>query len=264
MAAVEMPASLVGETRMIHVFLTNGSPLRQRDVRMNLIREKAEDILPPYPDMQPLTGAESFLRVKENREEIWLWCGGFSLYFNLAKGEGEARLAGDRDWQNVLRVTHFHVYLQQSALMLHASGVIKQGRAVVFPGPSGAGKTTIVRHSPGVTVLSDEIVGVQLNDGGEARAYGTPFYGDWGQPGAQEVAPIKAFYFPRHSQQNRLIPLTQHEVLTRLLPCICTYTVREAFLEEIIDLGLRLAESVPGFDLHFRPGPEFWDVIDGS
>ena len=266
MKAAGMSAVLPSETRVINVFgKSDPDYCRHRgEVRLHISWEEEENILLPFPDMQALPGDELTLRLREENDEIWLWRPGFSLHLNLATGEGESRLSVERDWQNVLRVVYFHAFLRKSILLLHASGVIKKGRAVVFPGPSGAGKTTIVRHSPGVTVLSDEMVGVQMNDRGEARAHGTPLYGDWGQPGAEEVAPIKAFYFPSHSRENRITPLTQHEVLNRLLPCVCTYTVKEAQLKKIIDLSVRLAESVPGFDLHFRPDPEFWDVIDGA
>ena len=36
----------------------------------------------------------------------------------------------------------------EQGFLLHASSVVRDGRAFLFTGPSGAGKTTIVRHAP--------------------------------------------------------------------------------------------------------------------
>ncbi len=51
--------------------------------------------------------------------------------------------------ENYLRVIYAWRCLEQGALLVHASGVIRRGRGFVFFGPSGSGKTTSARLSPG-------------------------------------------------------------------------------------------------------------------
>jgi hypothetical protein len=56
--------------------------------------------------------------------------------------------------------------LQRGLLVLHASAVAVGGRAVVFIGPRGAGKSTTAAafHTQGYPVLADDIVGVRVDE----------------------------------------------------------------------------------------------------
>lgn len=56
---------------------------------------------------------------------------------------------------------------QQGALVLHASAVAVDGRAAIFLGPRGAGKSTTAAafHAYGYTTLEDDVVGVRFPDG---------------------------------------------------------------------------------------------------
>ena len=114
-------------------------------------------------------------------------------------------------------------------------------------------------------VLTDEIAAVEASGNGHLPlAHGTPFFGDWGKPGENMTAPIRGFYFPVQGRENRLVPLTPAETLTRLLPCVCSYTTRKALLQKLFDTSVRLTERIPGFALHFRPEPGLWQAIHGS
>jgi hypothetical protein len=187
------------------------------------------------------------------------------LFLDFKTGEGKARLTGTRHWNFMRQLVYFYFFLNRQGLLLHASGVVRRGAAYVFPGPSGAGKTTIVRQSMGAAVLSDDITGVQLVDGEpQVIAHGTPFHSDWGRPGEELSAPVKGIFFPIKAKTNRVVPLNQQDVLTRLLPCIFTFTTWRPWQQRLFDLTVRLAESVAGYDLYFNPTPDFWRVLDGS
>jgi len=201
--------------------------------------------------------------VAESVHQVWLWRPGFSLHLDFAGGKGEALLAGPPFWQNVLRVIYFHFFLPRQGLLLHAAGLVHRQMAFIFPGPSGAGKTSIVRQSQEMAVLSDEVTVLQLSGNGKgAVAHGTPFYGDWGRPGADFSARVKGVYFPIHAEEDRVIPLSPRETLARLLPCVFTYTNRRPLMAKLLAVAAKAAETIPAFALHFRPGPDFWQVID--
>lgn len=58
----------------------------------------------------------------------------------------------------VLRILHSLLLVRQGGFLLHAASAVRNGRAFVFAGVSGAGKTTISRLAPpDVTLLTDEI-----------------------------------------------------------------------------------------------------------
>jgi hypothetical protein len=242
------------------------SSLPPGKIDLEVTLEPKEDIGPPRDKMQTLSASDGqAICVAETDHEFWLWRPGISIYLHLLENRGVARLSGRSYWDNVLRVIFFQVFLHRGGLLVHAAGLVHRQRAFIFPGPSGAGKTTIVSLSPKMAVLSDEIPVLQLaGQGREPVAHGTPFYGDWGRPGEEISAPIKGFYFPTHAQENRLIPLDSKETFTRLLPCVFSYTTRRPNLEILLNLTWQLAERVPGYVLSFCPDPGFWELLDGS
>lgn len=225
-----------------------------------------EELPPRGAPLQPiLTDGEITLWVAETPGKISTGNSSFSLSLDLEKRRGKVWLSQPRQWQNVLRIVYFHLLLEGQGLLLHASALAESGQAFVFPGPSGAGKTSIVQQSPGRLVLTDEIAAVEAaGNGHPPLAHGTPFFGDWGQPGENVTAPLRGFYFPVQDRENRLVPLTPAETLTRLLPCVCSYTTRKDLLQKLFDTSIRLTERIPGFALHFRPEPGLWQAIHGS
>lgn len=223
----------------------------------------AEAIKPPRTGMQKLDRhAYPPLWIAENQEEMWLWEPGFSLFLNLERREGEAQLSSPRQWQDVLRVLYFYDYLVKGGLLLHAAAVVRGDWAYIFPGTSGAGKTTITQQSAGMTILNDEIAVVQVKaDNSEVMAFGAPFYCDRGLVGEESQAPVKGLFFPFQDQENRLVRLRPQDALMRLVPCVCIYTAWPPRLERVIDLCLRLLSSFPVYEFHFRPDPTLWEVL---
>lgn len=205
------------------------------------------------------------LWIKEDRDSLFLWRPGlFSLSLNLKEGRAEAQICQKFEWQSILRVLYFFGLVQQRGLLLHASSLVRRGMAYVFPGASGAGKTTIVRLSPELPYLTDEATAVQMTGNCQVLGHGTPFFGDYGRPGEKLTVPVKGLYFPIQAQENRVVPLTSKETAQRLLSCVWVFTTNPERLEAIFDLTLQLAERLPGHLLYFRPEPDFWQAIDAS
>ena len=91
---------------------------------------------------------------------------------------------------------------------MHAASAVRNGRAFLFAGVSGAGKTTISRLAPpDATLLTDEISYVRREADGYV-AFGTPFAGELAQPGDNMRAPLgrplSACARPRKPHRARL------------------------------------------------------------
>ena len=235
--------------------------------RLRITWGPEDELLDHHASMQAMNiDDEPPFWLEETGGQVRFWRPGVSLSLDLVKREGEVRLSSfPREWENVLRVTYFYLLVERQGLLLHASGLARPGEAYIFPGFSGAGKTTVVQNSPGMVVLTDEIAAVSLPvDGSAPLTYGTPFYGDWGRPGDNLTVPLKGLYFPVQDRENYVTPLSPTETLDRLLPCVCAYTSRGDLLNKLFNLSVLLAERVPGFVLHFRPEPALWQAIHGS
>lgn len=102
-----------------------------------------------------------------------------------------------------------HRLAREGGMEVHACGVVVDGRAVLFCGRSGAGKTTMARiwrrSRPRDLILSDDRV-ILRERWGRLLAYGTPWHGEGGFASPQG-RPLGAVFFLRHGRGSRLIPL---------------------------------------------------------
>src|SRR5215469_1168350 len=66
--------------------------------------------------------------------------------------------------------------MREGGLLVHGSGAVFEGRAVVAVGESGAGKSTLARLciAAGAELLSDETIGLYP----DGTAWGSPFFSD--------------------------------------------------------------------------------------
>ena len=96
----------------------------------------------------------------EMQDGTWrLRRGDFRAQWNPAAGRGSIRQsANPYSIDSVLRIVHTLILAQEGGFLLHSAGAIRNGRAFLFSGVSGAGKTTISRLAPpDVTLLTDEV-----------------------------------------------------------------------------------------------------------
>jgi hypothetical protein len=112
-----------------------------------------------------------------------------------------------------------HRLAREGGLLLRASAVVRDGRARLFSGPSGAGKTTISRwmlEAGPCSVLSDDRVVIRLEPDGGFRVHGTPWHGDapLASPAAARLDGIHAIH---HAPVLRDRPLAAAEAAATVL-----------------------------------------------
>ena len=97
----------------------------------------------------------------------------------------------------VLRIMHSLVLAEEGGFLVHAASGVRNDRAFVFAGVSGAGKTTMSRLAPpDATLLTDEISYIRRS-GSSYHAYGTPFAGELARLGTNMKAPLAGALFSR-------------------------------------------------------------------
>jgi hypothetical protein len=178
-------------------------------------------------------------------------------------GQGTVRQALPNPYSidTVLRILHSVVLAPQRGFLLHAASAIRNGRAFVFSGLSGAGKTTISRLAPpDVTLLSDEISYIRLS-GDRYRAFGTPFAGELAQSGENVSAPLEAVFLLAQGPENRRDPVAPAEAARALLRNILFFAADPGLVELVFRSALDCVSRVPVWRLTFVPDPGVWEMI---
>lgn len=161
---------------------------------------------------------------------------------------------------SLLRILLTVVLLPRNGFLLHAATVVRDGRAYVFPGRSGAGKSTVASLSPEGSVLTDEISLVRYFHGCW-QAYGTPFWGEFRAAGLNRHFPLAGIYSLVQAPEERIEPLSTKEILRALLPCVLFFSTEAHANESILRVLLGLIEMVPCHRMHFRRNAAFWKGI---
>lgn len=161
----------------------------------------------------------------------------------------------------VLRIVHSLILARQGGFLVHAASAIRGGKAFLFSGVSGAGKTTISRLAPpDAALLTDEISYVR-REGNRYLACGTPFAGELARVGENQSAPLSALFLLEKGLQNSIEPVSATEAIRRLLRNILFFADDAELVKLVFQSACEFASLVPIHRLIFVPDPRVWDII---
>jgi hypothetical protein len=161
---------------------------------------------------------------------------------------------------SLLRIFLSWKLLEHQGFLLHAATVIRDGKAYVFTGRSGAGKSTVASLSPQGSVLTDEI-SLLRRENGIWRAYGTPFWGEFKAAGSNTSAPVAGIFRLLQAPENRVELLRPMSNLRTLLPNVLFFSAEAESTRKLLEILSLAATEIPGYNLSFRKNPAFWEVL---
>jgi hypothetical protein len=204
------------------------------------------------------------VRVRRQGEEWLLERGDFSARWDPRTGRGTVRQnANPYSLDSVLRIVHSLILARRDGFLLHAASAICDGRAFLFSGVSGAGKTTMTRLAPpDITLLTDEISYLRPGASGYS-AFGTPFAGELAKAGENCSAPVSALFFLEQGPENRIDALPPSEAVRRLMRNILFFAEDRALVEQIFASACDFVSRVPIRRLTFYPDTRVWDKVRG-
>jgi len=160
------------------------------------------------------------------------------------RGEGKCE-ASPFALDCVLRVIFATLLPRVGGMLIHGCGLRHAAVGVVFPGVSGAGKTTLARKAPDADdVLSDEIVVIRRLDDGW-RVFGTPFWGDFARGGiSMRSWPLRTVAFLTQTREVAMTPITSSDATLRLLSCFLAFATDRASVERSLAIAVSLCAEV--------------------
>ena len=156
----------------------------------------------------------------------------------------------------------YQFYLQMlnyGGFYIHASAVVRDGKAYLFSGHSGVGKSTHVRlwidtFGGDTRVINDDKPALRYIDG-VWYAYGTPWCGKDGI-NINEKVPVAGLCFLKQSNKNAIRRLSSAEALTKVLGQTIFRFSDESLADRLmVNLDLFLA-NIPVFELENLPNSD--------
>jgi len=195
----------------------------------------------------------------------------------MKQGEEYCRLSANVDWtriktsltfssvsklifiNNFLVISYGMSAARFHTLKIHASVTEKNGKALIFLGKSGTGKST---HSllwrefvPGCSLLNDDEPVVRLFNDGSILVFGTPWSGK-APCYRNELAKVIAFVHLKQSPENKLEQLNGVKAFSSLYTSCCLMRSNTHNKEQVLDTVVTLLERIPVYGLECRPDRE--------
>ncbi len=162
---------------------------------------------------------------------------------------------------SVLRIVHTLVLAGQGGFLVHAASAVRNGKAFLFAGVSGAGKTTISRLAPAdAAVLTDEISYVR-REGAGYRAYGTPFAGELARVGENVTAPVETLFLLAKGRENRIENVDAAVAARELLTNILFFAEDAETVKPVFESACDFVGRVAVKRLTFVPDARVWEMI---
>ena len=220
------------------------------------------DLYDPSEPASPANQLNDQLEVKIEAGEWSLRRGDFRARWNPETMHGHIRQScNPYATDSVLRIVHSLILAKQGGFLVHAASAIRNRKAFIFSGVSGAGKTTISRLAPAdATLLTDEISYVR-REGNRYLACGTPFAGELARVGENQSAPLSALFFLEKGRHNRIEPIAPAEAIQRLLRNILFFAHDPELVKLVFQSVCEFASVVPIHRLVFMPDQRVWDSI---
>ncbi|WP_409290485.1 hypothetical protein [Peribacillus sp. SCS-37] len=145
-------------------------------------------------------------------------------------------------------------------LLIHSSCVIEGGKAHIFAGQSGAGKSTAAKLSYPRELLSDEATLVKVS-AGEIKVFDSPFRSEQKRSGDKEPVPLHSIQLLYQALQNRRVMIKKSEALLELMDKVFYWRHEAEETQKIWGLLMQVISRTPAYRLHFQKNNTFWGLI---
>jgi hypothetical protein len=151
------------------------------------------------------------------------------------------------------QILMIHYLASRKGLILHAAGAMINDRGVIFPGYSGAGKSSIselLRAYSDIQMMSDDRIIVRQVDS-DFYQYGTPWYGS-SRISENICAPLSVVMFLVKDTRTYLVRLDPADALKQFFPVSSILWYDQAWLSDCLAMLEQMVNRIPVYALHFR------------
>ena len=157
--------------------------------------------------------------------------------------------------------------IESNQFLFHCSSVVnKNGKANLYLGHSGAGKTTICELSKPRKIINDDMNIIEFKDnkvfiktGGIGGAFNTK------SEHLEESFELQDIYWLKQSNSNERNKLPVSKAYSKLMASFANLnwsSLSESTIEKLSQASSRLSSSQQSYELSFKKDSSCWDIID--
>ena len=168
-------------------------------------------------------------------------------------------------FENFFRVVLAYALIRKGGILLHSSGVVHNGQAHLFIGPSNAGKSTVcgISRDAGFSVLSDDLNAV-VRRGSSLEVERLPFAGDPRfRTDQSDRYHVGGLYKLCKHEHNSLADLSAASALAALCGSAPFVNSNPYLFGKMISIARGVLNIQPMRELSFRPDASFWKLLGG-
>ena len=149
--------------------------------------------------------------------------------------------------------------VKYDGILLHSSAIEYNGKAYLFSGPSGMGKSTHTKlwqqiYGNEAQVFNDDKPALRRVDG-KWYAYGTPWCGKDGINQNKKI-PLGGICFLKRGTENKIRYLEQKEIIPKIMKQTMRYFNHLVNFDSAIEMIGKLILEIPIFELECLPNEE--------
>lgn len=159
-------------------------------------------------------------------------------------------------------VNFYSAYIvhHQWGLLLHASCVIDQGRAHLFTGQSGAGKSTAAKLSLPRKLLADEAAIVKIT-ADRLIVFNSPFRSELEATNTEDSCALAGIHILHQALHHERLKLVKSNGFLQLIDKVFYWKYSAAETNKVFGLLRTLADAAPIYELRFQKNSRFWELI---
>lgn len=162
-------------------------------------------------------------------------------------------------FNSALQICYLLATVQYDTVLTHSSSVVNDGKAYLFLGKSGTGKSTHsslwLKHIAGTILLNDDHPVIRVSQQGAVIVYGTPWSGK--TPCYKNLsAPLGGIVRIRRAKQNSILQLNAVQAYSSLTASFAGMTWVRAMADCRHETISKVIENVPCYTLSCLPDEE--------
>ncbi len=145
-------------------------------------------------------------------------------------------------------------------LLIHSSCIAHSGKAYLFAGQSGAGKSTVAKLSTPRPVLSDEASIIKIHSD-KVEVFPSPFNSELKTSYPDKSCQLSGIYLLNQSLDIKTEPLKKADAILSILDKIFFWSHDRIETIKAIKLCRQFVDQVPAYHLYFQKNNHFWELI---